>query len=52
MGSQWDSLVADNVAHLGCSSAHISNGTSPSSLVTLPKFLPIMEEEKAALTAI
>ncbi|KAF8508974.1 hypothetical protein BU17DRAFT_99346 [Hysterangium stoloniferum] len=67
MGSQWDSLVADNAAHLGHSLAHINytsstgipfltsstgNATSPASLVTPPKFLPIIEEEKAALTAI
>ncbi|KAF8520028.1 hypothetical protein BU17DRAFT_65672 [Hysterangium stoloniferum] len=64
---KWDTLVGDYVAHSGHSSAHISytsstsiplptsltgNATSPSSLVTPPKFLPIMEEEKAALTAV
>ncbi|KAF8500054.1 hypothetical protein BU17DRAFT_102608 [Hysterangium stoloniferum] len=67
MGSQWDSLAADNAAHLGHSLAHINhtsstviplltsstgNATSPTSLITPPKFLPITEEEKAALTAI
>ncbi|KAF8508805.1 hypothetical protein BU17DRAFT_99460 [Hysterangium stoloniferum] len=67
MGSQWDNLVADNVAHSGHSLAHINytsstavplltsltgNATSPTSLITALKFLPITEEEKAALTAI
>ncbi|KAF8516448.1 hypothetical protein BU17DRAFT_92794 [Hysterangium stoloniferum] len=67
MGSQWDSLVADNVACSGHSSAHINhtsstgipllmsltgNATSPTSLITPLKFLPITEEEKAALTAV
>ncbi|KAF8518647.1 hypothetical protein BU17DRAFT_90698 [Hysterangium stoloniferum] len=67
MRSQWDSLVADNAARSGCSSAHINhtsstgvplltsstgNSTSPTSLITPPKFLPITEEEKAALTAV
>ncbi|KAF8528435.1 hypothetical protein BU17DRAFT_80784 [Hysterangium stoloniferum] len=67
MGSQWDSLVADNVAHSGHSLAHIhytsstgiplltssiGNATGHTSLVTPLKFLPITEEEKAALTAI
>ncbi|KAF8526996.1 hypothetical protein BU17DRAFT_82515 [Hysterangium stoloniferum] len=67
MGSQWDSLVADNTAHLGHSLAHISytsstgislltsstgNANGASSLITPPKSPPITEEEKAALTAI
>ncbi|KAF8500557.1 hypothetical protein BU17DRAFT_72088 [Hysterangium stoloniferum] len=60
-------LLLTNVACSGCSSAHISytsstgvslltsstgNATTPSSLITPPKFLPITEEEKAALTAV
>ncbi|KIJ25304.1 hypothetical protein M422DRAFT_38827 [Sphaerobolus stellatus SS14] len=67
MGSQWDSLIADNSARSGRSLAltsAISNLSSSIPLVTsasytstpamtsLPLFVPITEQEKAELTAV